>query len=294
MTQTPHWLETRWQLPKHAVDTLTARFELFGCLGSFENMGLDDAEEANRVMAEVVAYFPDGEAAQLRKRLEPLSEPNIQLTSVERLPQGDWATAWKKYFKPFFLTPQIVIRPSWEEYRPLANEKILTLDPGMAFGTGQHDTTRFCAEFLCERAQESAGQTLLDVGCGSGILSLIGRAVGFGSVLGVDNDPAAIETANENLQRNPQLDHVVFLATEGDLVESGITPANVVVANIIAEALCALKPALLRLTQPGGHLILSGILPERAHLVREAFADQELVDQKTSAGWHAYLYRRKS
>jgi ribosomal protein L11 methyltransferase len=292
MTTQPHWLETRWSLPKAEVDALTARLELLNCLGSFETMGLDDAEEAKRTLAEVVAYFPDGDAQHLQSSLKPLLAEAVQLQSLTRLPQGDWATAWKKYFKPFFLTPEILIRPSWEEYTPVGDEKILTLDPGMAFGTGQHDTTRFCAEFLCELASKQKGQSLLDVGCGSGILSLIGKAVGFAPVTGVDNDPAAIETAIENRARNPQLEPVTFLATKGELTESGIVPADVLVANIIAEALCELKAALIKLVRPGGQIILSGILPERAHLVTDAYKDLELLSQKTSVGWHAYLYRR--
>ncbi len=295
MIHQPHWLESRWQLPKGEAEILAAHLELMGSLGSYEVLGVDDNEEAKRVNAELVAYFSDGDSAVLKKRLEVLSEGHTELKSIERLPQGDWATAWKQYFKPFALTPEIVIRPSWETYEAKPGERIVVLDPGMAFGTGQHDTTRFCAEFLCEvRRTHPHLQSLLDIGCGSGILSLIGRTMGFTDVVGVDNDPAAFETSQENLARNPNLAPVSFRLTDGSLKDGDLKPADVVVANIIAEALCEMRDTLMSLVKPGGLLILSGILPERSQMVHDAFdLVMKRVTHHASPHWHADLYSHR-
>lgn len=288
-----HWIETVWHLPKRETETLSELLDQNGCLGSFEPMGLLSEDEALRTQSDLRAYFADTDVEVLQKKLHSLATDTIKLVSLERIPQAEWATEWRKYFKPFFLTPEIVIRPSWEKYAPVGAEKVVTLDPGMAFGTGQHDTTRFCSELLCEmKTQYPQLESVIDVGCGSGILSIIAKTIGYSNVTGIDNDPAAIETANENLERNPDVGAVKFIFSDGSLQDLPQQKSDVVVANIIAETLAELRDDLVSLAKPGGYLILSGILPERAHLVTTAFAALELVNAKKSKDWHAYVYRR--
>ena len=287
-----HWLETTWHLPKQDVDDFQTQLTVLGCLGSYEKMVLDTEEEARRTLSEFIAYFPDGNPDSLHKQLDSLQTKICLLHVVNRIPQAEWATEWKKYFKPFFLTPEIVIRPSWENYTAQGNEKIVTLDPGMAFGTGQHDTTRFCAEIICDLAHQMKNLSLIDVGCGSGILSIIAKKVGFTTVTGFDMDPAAVETSLENLVRNPDVGAVIFFQNDGGLGNLGLNPADVVVSNIIAETLCELKMDLLNLVKKNGFLVLSGIMSQRENMVKSAFSDLVLVEEKKSQDWHAYLYQK--
>lgn len=287
----PHWVESHWILPKKQVDDFTAKLMDFGWLGNFEKMDLDPEAEARREQSELKVYFADkSDVTSLQIKLKAFETKTIKLKSIKRIPQEDWALSWKKYFKPFFLTQEIVIRPSWETYVPQGAEKVVTLDPGMAFGTGQHDTTKFCAEFICELKKNHPDlKSLLDMGCGSGILALIAKKLGFEKVIGLDTDPIAIETAKENLKRNPDCKEIDF--------RTGAVTAplqfDVVVANIIAETLCDLHDDLIEQMSPNGFLILSGIMPERASLVKEKFSDLKLVGEKKSKDWHAYLYHQK-
>lgn len=292
-TNLPHWLESTWSLPKEDVDDFQTGLTQLGCLGSYEKMGLDAEEESRRETSEFIAYFADGDPDILKQKLKTLENNNRQLIRIQRIPQAEWATEWKKYFKPFFLTPEIVIRPSWENYTLQADEKVITMDPGMAFGTGQHDTTRFCAEMIASLSKTPPSPlSLIDVGCGSGILSIIAKKMGFAEVTGFDIDPAAVETSLENLARNPDVGDIHFFQTDGELKNLGLKAADVVVSNIIAETLCELKEDLLALVKKGGFLILSGIMVQREDMVKSAFADLKLIEEKNSADWQAYLYQK--
>jgi ribosomal protein L11 methyltransferase len=289
------WVETIWHMPKSEVEIFMPQLEVLGSLGSYEKMELMAEDEDLRTESDLVAYFPDtNDLESLQKKLRTLENDLVTLNGTVRIPQAEWATEWKKYFKPFALTDEIVIRPSWEEYTAKPNEKVVVLDPGMAFGTGQHDTTRFCSEFICEIKRKDPNlKTLIDVGCGSGILSIIAKKVGFETVVGFDIDGPTIETANENLERNPDAAPLLFYHSDGSLKSPELTPSDVVVSNIIAETLAELKDDLVALVKPQGLLILSGILPQREELVKTAFDDLELLEEKKSKDWHAYLYRRK-
>lgn len=289
------WLESRWLLPKSNAENLALKLTQINCLGSYEKLPLDPKKLEKQKNIELIAYFnnPKNKNAFMAK-IKKQTSPTIRLVATKLIPQGNWATAWKKYFRPFFLTKEIVIKPSWEFYKKKKNEKIVTLDPGMAFGTGQHDTTRFCAELICElKNQNPALKSLIDVGCGSGILSLIAEKIGFENVVGIDNDPVAIETAKKNLKKNPQLHQVSFHLTNGTLNHKHLKIADVVVSNIIAETLDELSKDLLRLAKRNGYLILSGILPEKEEFIKNIFKKHSLVTEKRSKHWHAYVYCKK-
>ncbi|MBU0504473.1 MAG: 50S ribosomal protein L11 methyltransferase [bacterium] len=289
----PHWLETRWNITQENTEIFQQKLEQFGSLGSYQMFPLD--EDAPLTNPEFIAYFPDQTNINaIAQKLQTLENKDVSLVTIKRIPMESWATEWKKHFKPFTLAYNIVIRPSWEPYMHKDNEIVLTLDPGMAFGTGQHDTTRFCVEYIHElKQQDNNLNTLIDVGCGSGILAILAKLIGFEEVVGIEVDAEAIETASENLQRNPQAKDIVFCLNNGPLNNLNLKPAHVVVANIIAETLCALKNDLLSLIENRGYLILSGILPERKGLIEDAFSDLDLVNKKQSENWYAYLYRKK-
>lgn len=290
-----HWLETRWLVKKDISDTFQLKLQQMGSLGSYENLPLNPSQKKEQLKSEIMAYFADNKSVNaFAKKIKKLEQDDIKLIVIKRIPQGNWATEWKKYFKPFSLTPNIVIHPSWETYQKKESEKVITLDPGMAFGTGLHDTTRFCAELICQiKKTHPHLSSFLDVGCGSGILSIIARTIGFEKVVGIDTDNEAITTSHENLERNPLTKPIDFFVTNGSLNYSLLKTSDVVAANIIAETLSELKDDLIRLTKQNGFLILSGILPERTELIKENFKSLKLIELKTSKEWHACVYCKK-
>jgi ribosomal protein L11 methyltransferase len=184
--------------------------------------------------------------------------------------QEDWAEAWKEHFQVERYGNRIVVVPSWRTYEPQLDDVILTLDPGMAFGTGQHETTRMCLEAI-ERVV-SPGMRVLDVGCGSGILSIAAAKLGASAVCAVDIDPVCVRVSTENIALNK----VAVESREGSLGDAwpfDDSPGDafdVVVANIIARAIIDMAQDLAAALTPRGKLIVSGIIAEREAEVRAA------------------------
>lgn len=180
-----------------------------------------------------------------------------------------WKDKWKEYFKPAKISDTIVVKPTWENYEAKAGEKVLEIDPGMAFGTGTHETTSLCVK-LMERYLK-AGDKVLDVGCGSGILSIAGALLGAGDVLGVEIDPVAVEIADENIRLN----HVenVARAQYGDLTKGIDFKANIVVANLMADLVIMLSKDVAKHMLPGAKYISSGILVEKAPVVVDSMRE---------------------
>ena len=187
------------------------------------------------------------------------------------IPDEDWKLSYRKHFKTEVISPRLVVRPPWEAVTPVPGQKVLTLDPGIAFGTGQHPTTRACLDAIDALAAENADRTFLDVGCGSGILSIAAALEGFRDVRGFDNDPDAVRNANENAEANG----LGALFSDGDLSVPGTAaPADVVAANVLAPVLVRFAREVGALVNPGGRLILSGILDEQYEEVRAAYVVQ--------------------
>ena len=198
------------------------------------------------------------------------------------IPDEDWKLSYRKHFRTESLSPRLAIVPEWEldAFRPAPGQKALVLDPGMAFGTGQHATTRACLKFIDRLAAEDADRSFLDVGCGSGILSIAASLEGFRSVSGFDIDPDAVQNANENAARNG----LSLKFFRGDLSGSStladVTPlspaerfaADVVAANVLGPVLIRFASEIAALVRPGGRLILSGILDELYPEVAAAYA----------------------
>ena len=174
----------------------------------------------------------------------------------EILPAQDWSSRWKEHFHPFVLAPGLLIAPTWEEYAAQPGEKVIVMDPGMAFGTGQHATTSMAAALVLETVAAGAA-TALDVGCGTGILAMAAALSGAERVLAIDNDPLAVTAARENVARNGLSEKIDISDNDLSAVSGNF---QIVIANIVHDVLLDLAWHLTRLTAPGGVLILSGIL----------------------------------
>ena len=190
----------------------------------------------------------------------------LELQTEERsVPDEDWKLSYRKHFKTLEISPRLAVRPPWEDFKAAAGQKVITLDPGMAFGTGQHSTTRACLEYVDELAAEGTDRTFLDVGCGSGILAIAASLLGFREAEGFDIDPDAVRIAEENASANGA--DVRFAS--GDLSGLAAMPAagggrrfDVVVANVLGPVLERYADEVASLVAPGGELVLSGILDE--------------------------------
>ena len=231
----------------------------------------------------VHAYFPAETTSRetiesLRARLAALTPEWLGFDAGKReleianVREEDWAENWKKYYKPFRVGRHLVVRPVWEKYEPQAGDKIISIDPGMAFGNGTHETTSMCLGLVEDYIKP--GDTVLDVGTSSGILAIASVLMGAQSALGIDLDPVAVRVANENIERNGLSGRVH--AQVGDLVKGIDTQADVVFANIIADAVIMLSRAVRAHMKPGGVFICSGIILER---------EQDVLDALSEAGF---------
>ncbi len=201
--------------------------------------------------------------------------------SVHIEPNKDWLAEWKKGFKPFLFVEPFWIVPSWCE-RPMEAKQVLLMDPGMAFGTGTHETTRLAARLLAPQVRQ--GLSVLDVGTGTGVLAMVAHKLGATPVVAIDNDPEARRVARENLLLNSS----EAVAVPESNIEEVQQSYDIVVANIIDGVLLDIRPELLRVLKPGGKLVLSGILSDRATQFFEAFlADGrvKLVERLNDGEW---------
>jgi ribosomal protein L11 methyltransferase len=234
--------------------------------------------------------------ARLSTHLEHLAEVfkvEVPVLTTTFFEEEDWSSTWKEHFKPFVIIPGLVIAPTWEEYRPQPEEAVITMDPGMAFGTGHHATTSLSLELLHRTLNNGSAMHVLDVGTGTGILGMAALLFGAKSCLGLDNDSEAVSAAVENVRRNHLDDRMqVSLQPLGE--QTGCY--QVVVANIVHDVLLDLAPDLTRLTDAGGYLILSGILAgEQVVSIENHFSARgfTLLDRQTRQEWAALRFCRR-
>jgi ribosomal protein L11 methyltransferase len=189
----------------------------------------------------------------------------------------DWAHAWKRFWKPLRIGRRLVVKPTWEPFEPSAGDIVIELDPGMAFGSGTHETTRMCMLWLEDVLEE--GERVLDVGTGSGILAVTAARLGAREVIAVDNDPVAVRTALENVTLNRVADRVRVENSDLTAVIASDERFDVIVANIVADAIIGLAPRVAPLLEEGGRFVASGIIVERVSEVRVALDEAGLVRQ---------------
>ncbi len=191
---------------------------------------------------------------------------------MQNVADEDWSENWKKYYKPFRIGSHLVVKPTWEPYEAQTDDLIIELDPGMAFGTGTHETTNMCMQLLEKHLQD--GMRVMDVGTGSGILAIAAARLGAKDILAIDIDPSAVKVAIENVELNGVQEHVRVVV--GDLCKSEAMPCDLAVANIVADAICMLAGPLTRHLEKDRLLICSGIIRER---------EQDVMNAATEAGY---------
>lgn len=268
--------------------------------------GLDyiDEDDFGSDVFSVSAYFPVSvnlneklqsieERLSVLKRSMPDSDLGDLRVESSDVYEADWANEWKKYFHAQKVSDYIVIKPSWEDYKDGSDETVIELDPGMAFGTGSHETTRMCIEFIEEYMEP--GSKVIDVGCGSGILSIAAAKLGASSVLALDIDPVAVSVAKENVDKNGVGDRV-------DVISSDITSDvpvkkeyDIVLANIIADVIIKLNDSVGALIKKSGMYICSGIIKERLSDVVESLESHgfRVIELKEMGEWCAVVCKNR-
>jgi ribosomal protein L11 methyltransferase len=245
----------------------------------------------------VTGYLPadeslEGRRQDLEHRLSRLAGRQGFVYSIKyhAVDEEDWAESWKAFFWPQKITERIVVKPTWREYAAVPGQLIIEIDPGMAFGTGTHPTTALCVRLL--EAHLSTGQTVLDVGTGSGILLVAAAKLGAGHLTGTDLDPMAVEVARKNLLQNHVSPSVFDLAC-GHLAENIGRTFDVVVANILADVIIDLLDRGVPVTRPGGLFICSGII-EAYHArvaAKMAGCGFDIIDVLKEGDWVALAGR---
>lgn len=309
------WIEVRVITKSEALEPISGIFYSLDCKG----VAIEDPEdilgreqgpltwdfadinvlEHKGKVAVVRAYFAEEDNIEdvleyVNERLTELKEMGLDLGEAkvehEKMHEEDWANTWKQYYKPTKVGEKIVVKPIWEEYEAKDGELVVDLDPGMAFGTGTHETTRMCIQSLEKYVKEDS--TVFDVGCGSGILAIAAAKLGAKLAVGVDLDPVAVESSIENVGYN-KLKNIEIL--HGNLVEVIDGKADIVVANILAEIICILTDDVKRVLKDGGVFITSGIIHDRVDMVCEKLEATgfEVMEKNRDGEWNCIVAKLK-
>ena len=249
--------------------------------------------EKDRSHAVIHVYISneDNAAEAVSYLKERLAASKIEYSvKTDTVRDEDWNENWKKYFKAFEVGEKLAVCPSWEKYENTQNRKVISLDPGAAFGTGAHATTYLCLNMLEEVVTDST--RLLDIGTGSGILTVAACLLGAHSAEGVDIDQLAVETAIKNARINNVSDKAHFC--KGDLADTVSGKYDVVCANIVADVVMRLFENVADYMTDNGQLIVSGIIDIRAKEVEESAAAHgfRIIKAPTREEWHAYLLKK--
>lgn len=247
----------------------------------------------------VSAYFPMNIYAERRKQAilkrfeEVFSEREDLVYTIDfyDYEEEDYQNSWKKYFYTQKISERFVVKPTWREYEPLEDELVIEIDPGRAFGTGTHPTTSLCIKLMEENIKE--GNTVIDVGTGSGILMVAAEKLGAGKIVGTDIDAMAVEVAEENLELN-KVDKTKAKAYAGDLVTVVKDEKfDVVVANILADVLLILLKDISRVVKKDGLVIFSGIIEDKLEEMKREIANVglEILEVKADKEWRAILMK---
>jgi len=310
------WFEILIKTTHEANDVITVILEDLGC----EGVAIVDPNEIKEQIKDsntfdyiddefidnlskdtlIKAYFSSEKniiklCEQIKIKLEEISQYfNVGKGKIEykEIDEEDWANSWKKYFKPFNITDNIVIKPSWEIYEKTDNEIIIELDPGMAFGTGTHETTALCAKLLEKYMKKE--DTVIDIGTGTGILSIIAAKLGASHIDSIDIDKKATIIAKENSNINGVDDKISIFC--GELIEKLNPPqkkVDIIVVNIIANAIIGLSNNIPLYLRQKGYFVCSGIIKDRKDDVIKACQKQSLIVEETIelGEWVAIVFK---
>jgi ribosomal protein L11 methyltransferase len=301
------WLELTVQAHPEAIESVSELLSRYtsGGVAIEEPFELIDEGQEYRVLTgqpvTVHAYLPiDGKEEEARLHiteglwyLSRLGSHFVSELSTRIVNEEDWANAWKDYYHVTSIGHRLVIRPSWREYTAKPHEVVLTLDPGMAFGTGLHPTTRMCLEQIEQHTQP--GRRILDVGTGSGILAIAAAKLGAAHVYAIDNSSVAVESAPANAAMNDLSDRIQVVLGVLDETQAARMAGqyDLVVANIIAHIIGSIAPQLAQVLAPHGLLIVSGIIEARRHDAEDPLlaAGLVLVEQVKIDDWLALVFR---
>lgn len=302
------WLKIDVTCPPELVDALSNFLTETGAQGVFqeEPESSENGDFGLSASPEIVkAYLPfdirlENRIASLTTYIESLSQlfPELKKThfTTETVVGHDWGEEWKKYFKPLRVSKNIVIKPTWERYTPAGRDIVIEIDPGMAFGTGQHPSTRMCLEaiegiLLKDRSIKT--WRVLDVGTGTGILGIACAKLGAEKVICVDNDNKATEIALENVMINHVDDRVDVINCDVNTVHE---PFDLIIANLTAKMLIRFRVHLMSLLEKGGYLVISGIIDQNRSDIESHFLDSpfaiaidHLIAEKE---WVCYVLRK--
>lgn len=303
------WVQVKVTVPLERLDDLVAimsmitnqlqiedysDIDLASCYGDLIDESILNAD---KTIASVSVYLPgdrpmSDELAFLRERLAVSGLTELAKIELNGVNEEDWANAWRAYYKPLHIGNRMVIVPAWEEYEPAENEIVVTMDPGMAFGTGSHETTRLVIGLLEKYTKE--GCRMLDVGCGSGILAICASKLGAGECFAYDIDPTAVRVANENVEKSGITNVKCGVA---DLLR-GVDesrPYDLITANIVADIIIRMAPDVGKLMHENTVLLVSGIILGRSEDVVEALEANglKITERVVDNDWCAMAVMKK-
>jgi len=302
------WIEITVLTPPEFVDALSNFLEELGADGVFQEAehGPDESGFSGPTFSaqeEIRAYLPwshnvKKQTARIETYIDSLSSlfPRMEKPqfSTKTIIDPDWGEQWKKYFKPLRVTNNIIIKPTWERYSPAGHDIVIDIDPGMAFGTGQHSSTTMCVMAIEGILLKNSGREecdILDVGTGTGILAICAAKLGARMVTGIDIDPKAVEIAGKNVIINRVEDRVEIINRDIALYRGSF---DLIAANLISGALIKLHSHLISLTKPGGYIIASGITEQDAKDVEKIFCNGETVlyETRSEDEWVCYTFKK--
>jgi ribosomal protein L11 methyltransferase len=306
-TEKAKWVHFKLYTQPELAEALSNYLTEMGAQGVFEEFlqtGVSDVPEPEPQDERVLnAYFPSGtedekHLSDLQSYINNLAElfPELKKPTfnTEVIIDPQWGEVWKRFFKPLRITKNIIVKPSWERYSATGRETVIEIDPGMAFGTGQHPSTSMCIEAMEEillKDRTFQKWRVLDVGTGTGILGISAAKLGASSVMCVDIDDQAVEIAHKNVAVNHVGDRVVIVNSDVAKIKGTF---ELIVANLTAETLIKIKSHLVKMMEKGGYLVISGIFEKNRQDVEKAFTRDDLISHKVIADkeWVCYVYKK--